>query len=73
MSEPIIESNIESKDRTPQEMSDFIRNQPPLRGVFEGSDYQQGMERGRMLERQRIIDLLNSVGIKSFIDLIKGK
>lgn len=42
-------------------LGDVFRNQPPLNQVYATSDFAQGVERGRLLERERIIKMLESI------------
>ena len=76
--------STEPVDRTPEEMSEYIKNQAPLNNVYESSDFVQGINRGKFLESTRIIKLLEENntcdgGISTgtcfceAIDFLKGK
>lgn len=44
--------------KTWEAASAYIKDQEPLHNVYESSDFNQGILRGRALERSRIIKLL---------------
>ena len=63
-----------------QNIQQTITNQEPLNNVYESSDFNQGVIRGRYMERLAIISLLDALddeewmGInQNFIALIKGE
>ena len=67
-----------------QNIQQTITNQEPLNKVYESSDFNQGIIRGRYMERLAILSLLESIDeypqgwdyndpIQSIIDIIKGK
>jgi hypothetical protein len=68
------------------EAVESLKNQAPLNNVYESSDFVQGINRGKFLERTRIIQLLEDYSVKyctcdegficephRYIAIIKGK
>ena len=50
--------NEELAPRNMEDAAKYIKSQEPLHNVYESSDFVQGMARGRLTERQRILNML---------------